>query len=518
MRSPRRKFYLRRKLNMWFMGVDMGTSGCKAVVFNENWNVVEQAYREYPLHLPGEGLLELDAELVWAAIKEVIREVNEKTTTPIDAFAVSAIGDVIIPVDEHGDSVRYSIVDFDPRGGEEITGFTEKFGVKRFFGINGMPPLYIGSLAKILYIRDNEPEVFKKTKRWATYEDFIVNKLGLPPVASFSELSRTMLFDIRKKQWSKDIIDQIPLSIDQLPQAAPSGTVIGVLPEAMGRELGFKRPVSVVTGGHDMVCAAVGAGLDENDPSTAVDIAGTIEGLVAFLPEANTSDAMLENLFPCYVGQKGYVTFSVNLTAGCIVRWYRDNISKDEYVACKADGRNFYEYMQREADPKKPGSLLMLPHFSGSGNPFFDPNSLGAIYGLTLDTRREDICRALVEGLCYELKLHLEAYRRAGIEITSIRAVGGGATVDKQLQLKANALGLKVVKGAVAESSAMGAAAYAACGMGALTNPADAYQLVKEKEFEFLPDPAATAEFEKAYARYRDFAYRINDMEKGFAR
>lgn len=499
---------------MWLMGVDMGTSGCKAVVFDENWQAVCQSYREYPMHLPGTGLLELDAELVWKGIFEVIREANQKSPKPVEAMAVSAIGDVIIPVDENGNSVRYSIVDFDPRGGKEIETFVKRFGAQKFFDLNGMPPLYIGSLAKILWIRDNEPEVFRKTKRWATYEDFIIQKLGFPPIASYSEACRTMLFELRNHKWAGEILGEIPLTEEQLPKVVPSATVIGMLPDKMRKELGFKKAVYIVTGGHDMVCAATGAGLDENDPSTAIDIAGTIEGIVAPIKEVNTNAVMLENLFPCYLGYKGYVTFSVNLTAGCIVRWYRDHVAPDEYNECREKGINFYEYMQREMKPDKPGQILVLPHFSGSGNPSFNSNAMGAIYGLTLDTRREDIARAIIEGLAYELRLHIEAYRKAGIEIKAIRSVGGGAMIDSQLQLKANITGVKVIKGAVTESSAMGAAAYAAVAMGELKNPSDAYMKISSNEKVFTPEPKAKELFEQSYRQYKSFAYAIDSIEK----
>ena len=135
------------------------------------------------------------------------------------------------------------------------------------------------------------------------------------------------------------------------------------------------------------------------------------------------------------------------------------------------------------------------------------------MYGLTLDTRREDIARAMVEGLAYELRLHLEALERAGIQLRAIRSVGGGATIDSQLQLKANITGLRVVKGAVTESSALGAAAYAACGVGALSNSAQAYYAVREKETVFEPDEAAHARFASQFAQYRRLAYAINGLD-----
>lgn len=496
-----------------FMGLDMGTSGCKAVVFDSDWRVVSQAYREYPMHFPGEGLLELDAELVWDKICEVICEANGKAPEPVSAVAVSAIGDVIIPLDEQGKSIRYSIVDFDARGGIEIQRFVEHFGEQRFFELCGMPPLYIGSLAKILWIRDHEPEVFRRVHRWATYEDFIVQRLGLLPTASNSEAARTMLFDIRKKDWAEDILRKIPLERDMLPATQPSGTLIGQISDAIAKELGFLSPVLAFTGGHDMVCAAVGAGLDEERPWEAVDIAGTIEGIVVALPEANTCPDMLENRFPCYPAHSGYVTFSVNLTAGCIVRWYRDRIAPDEYLWCKQNDKDFYEYMQREVDALFPGTVFLLPHFSGSGNPFFSPDAKGAIYGMTLDTRREDVARAIIEGLCYELRMHLEAFSRAGISLKTIRAVGGGASIDQQLQLKANITGLRVIKSAISESSALGAAAYAAFGMGVIENPADAYRAIQTRETVFEPDLEAHKRFMVPFEKYRKLAYAAYELD-----
>lgn len=499
---------------MYFMGVDMGTSGCKAVIFDEEWQIVCQSCQEYSLHLPGSNLLELDPELVWKCVQQTIQEANRKCKEPVAALAVSAIGDVIVPVDEMGNAVRFAIVDFDPRGEEEIKAFAEQFGKEELYRINGMPPLYIGSLAKILWIQQHEPEVFQKVRRWATFEDFIVNKMGLPPVASYSEVSRTMLFDIRDKTWSQEIISEIPLTTEVLPYAVESGTVIGTLSEQMWRELGFLEPVKIVAGGHDMVCAAVGAGLNEKEPGTAIDIAGTIEGLVVSLPEINTSKTMLEHKFPCYVGHKGYVTFSVNLTAGCIVRWFRDEIAPEEYLYCKKKQINFYEYIQRKIDLNVPGTILLLPHFSGSGNPYFDAGAQGAIYGLTMDTKREDIARAMIESLSYELNLHLEAYKCAGIQIDTLRAAGGGAAIDRQLQLKANITGMKVVKSSVTEASAMGAAAYAAYGVKALDNPASAYRSIHSKEKVFFPDQAVHKKFQEKFKLYQNFSESIHRLEQ----
>ena len=498
---------------MYLMGIDIGTSGCKAVVFDTDWNVVCRAYREYSVSFVSGNLLDFDAETVFDGMCEVIREANRTSPMPVAAFAVSAIGDVIVPVGEDDISVRPSIIDFDPRGDAEIAKFVGEFGKERFFNINGMPPLYIGSLAKILWIRDNEPENYAKVKRWATYEDLMISKLGLPPTVSWSEASRTMLFDIRRKDWSDEILSAVPLGRELLPKAMPSGSVIGVLPDPVADLLGFSRGVYAVVGGHDMVCSAVGAGLDENEPGIAVDIAGTIEGVVAALPEANTTAGMLDSFLPCYLGGKNYVTFSVNLTAGSVVRWFRDNVAPDWYAECRASGRDFYGYMQRTMDPSAPGELTLIPHFEGSGNPFFSTASRGVIYGLTLDTKREDVGRALIEGLAFDLRLQLETFEKSGIRFDALRAVGGGATIDRQLQLKANVTGVPVIKGCVSDSSTLGAAAYAGVGMGAISDPSDAYRKINAREIVFKPDKKAHERFLKRYEMYRRLVFSVNDPD-----
>lgn len=499
---------------MRFMGIDMGTSGCKAVVFDEKWGVVCQAYEEYGMYMPGENMLELDGELVWEKIARVIRRANEVTDEPVTALAISAVGDIIIPVDQNGNSLRNAIVDFDFRGEEEIKEFTEQFGLERFYQITGMPPVYLGSLAKILWIQKQEPCLFEKTARWATFEDFILQKMGLPPVASYSEASRTMLFDIRNRDWSAQILKAAGLKRGRLPSAAESGTLVGTVPGYIRDQLGFSGEVLAAAGGHDMVCAAVGAGIDEREPGTAVDIAGTIEGIVVPLAKPNTSMEMCRRFFPCYVGLRGYVTFAVNLTAGCVVRWYRDELAADEYRSCRENGGNFYEFMQRGVDVGRPGSVYLIPHFSGSGNPFFDAKAKGAVYGLTLETDRADLGRAVVEGLAYELRMQLEAYEKAGIQIRVLRAVGGGSSIDRQLQLKANVTGKIIVKCSVTEASAMGAAVYAAIAAGALGHPAQAQEYIRQGEKIFFPEKDSEKRFAKAYGTYRRLSYAIHLLEQ----
>ena len=175
------------------LGLDVGTSGCKAIVFDSRWNIVARSFRRSDLIHAGQNGYELDAETVWAKLREAIAEAHAMAGGTTDAVAVSALGDVIIPLDASGMPVRPCILDFDSRGKDEIRDFVRGFGEEKLFAATGMPPLHINSLAKILWIRKNEPHVFRQVRRWATFEDYVLQKLGVRTAVSYSMAARTML-------------------------------------------------------------------------------------------------------------------------------------------------------------------------------------------------------------------------------------------------------------------------------------------------------------------------------------
>jgi xylulokinase len=426
-------------MNMHILGLDIGTSGVKAILFDETWKAIGQSYREYHLISAGEDRFDLDAETVWKKTREAIIEIADSTGQAIDAVAVSALGDVIISLDERGNTVRPSILDFDPRGKEEIQGFIEDFGAERFYKITGMPPIHINSLAKILWIKKHEPHNYRRVRSWATYEDYVLRKLGVRPTISYSMAARTMLFDSTHKTWSQEVLTAAGLEEGSFPKAVPSGMVIDTLRRDVSRELGFSRDAVACSGGHDMVCAAIGAGLDEGDPHTALNIVGTMEGVIVLLQKPKVNREMLKRLYPCYPGYREYISLSVNLTSGSVVKWYRDVIS---YKTMGNGEEKSFEELLQSIDEKEPGNLFLIPHFSGTCNPVFDPGARGFFYGLSLHTTMQDLIQGIIEGLCYELKMHIQGFNDAGISIEGLKTVGGGSQSSKWLQLKANITGL----------------------------------------------------------------------------
>ena len=499
--------------DMLLLGLDIGTSGCKAIAFDENWSMAAHSHREYDLINAGNNRFDLEAETVWEKCAEAIIEINRSIgRSKIGAIAISALGDVIIPLDDACRTVRPCVIDFDPRGKNEIALFVNDFGTDRLYEITGMPPLHINSLAKILWIKKNEPGIYKKVSRWATFEDYILQKMGVKPAVSYSLAARTMLFDIRNKSWSKDIINAIGVNENQLAQPVGSGSVLEKINDKIAGKLGFSGDVIACSGGHDMFCATVGAGLDINDPTTALNIVGTMEAIVVLMKEPKLNKEMLENLYPCFPGFNDYVSLSLNLTSGSILKWYRDLFS-DIVLNQAAKNKNVYDMLLQGIDPTRPGDLLLIPHFSGTCNPVFNPDSKGTLYGLSLNTGVNDLIQGMIEGLCYELKMHIQGFQNAGVPINRLRIVGGGSRSDKWLQLKANITGVEIINSTLYEASAMGAAALSGSAVGIFDDPYKVIEYTKGKENRFYPSSKAEKKFDEKFIKYQRLNKAVNSYE-----
>jgi len=492
------------------LGLDVGTSGCKAIVFDSRWNIIARSSRRYDLIHVGESGYELEAETVWAKLREAITEAHGMTGGKTDAVAVSALGDVIVPLDASGKPVRPCILDFDPRGKDEIREFVRAFGEAKLFETTGMPPIHINSLAKILWIKKNEPHVFRRVRRWATFEDYILQKLGARAAVSYSMAARTMLFDLHRKAWSTEILAAAGLHEGELPQPVPSGEVIARLDAAAAGDLGFSAGAAVCSGGHDMVCAAIGAGLDVRDRRTALDIMGTMEAVIVLTRNPNLAEEMLRNLYPCYPAWNEYLSLSLSLTSGSVLDWYRNLIPGVRGPDGNGDA---YGELLKDIDSGKPGELMVIPHFSGVCNPVFNPDARGFLYGLSLNTTFRDLAQGILEGLCYDVKSHVEGFRKAGIPIERLKVVGGGARSDAWLQLKANITGLEMARSDIHEASAIGAAALCGKAVGLIDDPYKASSLMGLEETRFFPEPEAAQRFQKKFVKYLSLKERVGAFE-----
>ena len=503
---------------MSLMGIDVGTTGCKAAVFSLDGELLALAYREYPLVHPKPGFTELDPELIWASVAEVIREANAGLAAdPAQALAVSCQGEAVVPVDTAGSALGNFIVTFDHRTRPQAEWWEATVGSRALFAMTGMPlhPMY--SICKILWIRDNAPELFARTRRFLCVEDFINLRLAGEPVIDWSLAGRTMAFDVRKHRWSTEVLRWAGLSEDLLARPLSSGSVVGPVRAGVAEALGFRAPVMVAAGGHDQPCGALGAGIVE--PGMGMNATGTSDVILCAFPRPVLTQRMLRSNYCCYshVDPSLYVTISFNLTGGLLLRWHRDVLCEAEVQAARQRGGDPYEIIVAEASDE-PRPLFFLPHFVGAGTPYLDSDSRGALVGLTIDTTKRDLSRAVLDSVNYEAKLNIARLAAAGCPIRELRAIGGGAKSERWLQMKSDCFGLPVSSMHVSEAATLGAAMLGGVACGRFRDAGEASQAMVHVARRFEPDPVRREQYERIFPLYQELYPALRRLNHRIAR
>ncbi|MGQ9473644.1 MAG: FGGY-family carbohydrate kinase [Candidatus Caldatribacteriaceae bacterium] len=488
---------------MSYLGIDVGTTGCKVIAFDEKGKNLASAYREYPLYHPQVGWVELDAEEVFHSVEGCLQEVSAKIPhDPPLSLGISSQGEAVVPVDREGKVLSRSIVTFDTRGDEFVPFWEEKLGRDKFFTLTGMPLSGVGTLHKILWWKKYQPSVFERARYFLCFEDFLLLRMGVEPAMSFSLAGRTMMFDVRQKRWSDIILSLAGISKELLARTLPSGEVAGEVSLSFREKMGWGNKVVVACGGHDQPCGALGAGVIK--PRYAMDATGTVECIASAMDEFVASASMWENNLCCYhhTFPQLYVTLVYNFTGGALLRWYRDQFAEKEKEKAEKEGRDVYEVLL-ESLPQEPTSLWVLPHFTTTGTPYCDSHSCGMVVGLYLHTKKEEFIKALLEGISYEMKLNLKLLQKAGISVERLRAIGGGAKSPLWLQLKADMYGLPVEKLSVSEAACFGASLL---GRKAVENVNDFGALVDELvkvEEVYEPDSRKVSLYEEKFLVYQ---------------
>jgi len=489
---------------MSLLGIDVGTTGCKAVAFNPEGKVLAIAYREYPLHSPQPGWAELDSAQVWMDVQDCIREVAKQTKDdPISALAVSAQGEAVTPVDEDGNILSNSIVSFCSRTEPYVKTWADKFGRKAVFEASGQPLASLFTALKLQWMKDNQADVLSKTKYILGFEDLVNFKLTGEAVTDYSLASRTMVFDLNTKDWNQGFLDFIGIEREKMPEAKPSGTLIGTVQDYIAGELGLPRGVAVVTGGHDQPCQMLGAGVTE--PNVAAYGIGTVECIGPAFPNLLLNDTMLENNICCYYHTCPdlFIALVYNFTGGSLLRWYRDTFAQDEMRRAQEMGKDVYDILTSEASDQ-PSNILVLPHFTTSGVPHFDTRARGVFAGMRLGTTKGEMTRAVLEGITYEMRLCVELFQQAGGTIEVLRATGGGAKSPYWLQLKSDLIGIPIAVPSVAEAGCLGCAILAGSATGVYPSIKDAAERLATIDKTYYPDNKFHEAYTERFECYKE--------------
>jgi len=494
---------------MSLLGIDIGTTGCKVGIFNRYGETLALEYKEHPLIHPKEGWVELDPNQIWNNIKNLLKRANQKIKKDkVKAFSISCQGETTVPVDRYGNSLYNAIVTFDNRTKEQYKFWKRGLGRKKIFEITGMPlhPMY--SINKIMWIKQNLKDVYKKAYKFLCLEDYIFMKFGLIPTIDYSLAARTMALDISKKKWSKEILKEANINIELLPNLKPSAEIVGEIDPKISNELGFKQNLFGVTGGHDQACGAFGAGITKGN--IAMNATGTSDVITPIFDKIYLTDNMLENNYPCYpyVVKDKYMTVTFNLTGGLLLRWYRDKFCYEEKMIAKRENKNIYDVII-ERMYTKPVDVFILPHLVGSGTPYLDSNSKGVVIGIDLETDKAKIARAILESNTYDLKFNLEKLEKSGITINKIISIGGGAKSSKWLKIKSDILNRRIVTLENPEAASLGAALLAGVAIGEFSSFENAVKNAVRESKVIVPDRNNNIQYNKRYMIYKDI-YNYN--------
>ncbi len=484
---------------MRLSGLDIGTTGCKLSVFDPDGAMLGSVYRDYPARRTHQAH-EIDADAIWEAVRQVLAEAA-RTYPGIGGLGVTSFGETFVLLDEDDAPLAPAMLYTDPRGESQCAALSEALGEMTIADITGVKPHPMYSLPKIMWMKERRPEVFARVRRVMLMEDYIVYKLTGVAQIDYSLATRTMAFDIRRLCWSEYLLNAAGLDPALFSRPVPTGTPAGRIRPELARSLGLDSAPLIVSVSHDQVAAAIGSGVF--DGSATVDGAGTVECMTPVFTDFDAREmARCGYCIVPFIRPGSYVTYAFSYTGGALVKWFIEQLGGHAVQESRETGASVYSLLEGEADGV-PTGLLVLPHFSGAGTPRMDAGSRGAILGLTLSHTQQDIYRAVMEGVCYEMRLNQERLAAAGIPIAPLRATGGGARSAVWLQMKADILNVPVTALSTAEAGAAGSAMLVGVAVGIFRDlPAAAQAMIREKR-AYLPRPEAHARYMAVYERYK---------------
>lgn len=503
----------------YLAAIDAGTGGCRTVIFDENGTEVSLAYREYGIFQPSPTRVEQNASEWWNAVCRTSREAIRKSkinTKDIAGISVTNQRETIVPVDKKGTPLRNAIVWQDRRAVKECDWLRGNAGPDAIYRTTGLAIDPYFSLPKIMWVRKHERKNFDRAHRFLLVHDFIIHKLCGEFLTDWSNASRTMLFDINKSAWSDEISELTKIPLEKMPDAKPSGSFAGRLSEQSAHATGFAERTPVITGGGDQQCAALGVGVVEKGKVKATTGTGTF--ILAHL-EKPLREPERRLLCSCHAVPKKWVFEASIFTTGVVYRWFRDNLAQGEIREAEKRGIDAYELINKlvQSAPIGSNGLLLLPHFVGAGAPYWNPDARGVLFGLTLKNRREDIARAIVEGVCFEIRKNLEIMERLGIKIDELRITGGATRSPVWNQIQADVYGKPVIRGASGEATALGAAMLAGAGSGVHRGIKEACENMLRVQKKWVPDKNSHKKYSELFALHKKLYDAIEPAYKKIA-
>ena len=496
----------------YLIGIDIGTSSTKAVLIDESGEVKSTVAPEYDFSTPKPQWAESDPDDWWQATIQAIKHLlEEQEVKPSDIVGLGLTGQMhgLVLLDKQGKVLRPCIMWNDQRSGPQCESITEKMGAANVLTLTGNPILAGFTAPKIVWVRENEPEVYAKVAKVLLPKDYIRNRLSGEFYTDVSDASGMSLLDVSKRQWSEEMLTGCEVSRDWLPEVTESPVASTRINTEAATLTGLKEGTPIIAGGGDQAAGAIGCGIvKEGIVSATLGTSGVIF--------AHSDKYLVEpegrlHAF-CHAVPGKWHLMGVMLSAAGSFQWFRNTLGGEEKALEEETGVDAYDMLTEKASEIGAGSegLLFMPYLTGERTPYADPDAKGAFIGLTLRHGKTHMTRAVLEGVTYGLRDGFELMRNLGIKPNQVRATGGGARSQLWLQILADNFDSQIVTVNATEGAAYGAALLAGVGAGVYSSVEDAC----EKTIKITgksqpgPDKAVYADF---YPHYRALYPALKD-------
>ncbi|MCS7208098.1 MAG: xylulokinase [Fimbriimonadales bacterium] len=480
---------------MYLLGIDVGTSGVKALLIDARGAVVASASESYPLYTPQPLWAEQDPNDWWNATCAVIHQLLAQSgvrAEQVRGIGLSGQMHGSVFLDERGESIRPALLWCDQRTAAECAWITERVGMQTILQTTLNPVLTGFQAGKIIWLRRHEPDNYARVRQVLLPKDFIRYRLTGEAATEVSDASGTALFDVPKRDWAYEILDALELPNNWFPKVYESPEITGRVVAQAAQATGLAEGTPVVGGAGDQAAGAVGVGVVQaGRASVSVGTSGVV---FAHLDAPQVDPQYRTHTF-CHAVPGAWHVMGVMLMAGGALQWYRETFAPEtDYDAL---------VQQAESVPAGAEGLLFAPYLSGERTPYPDPHARGAFVGLTIAHRRAHCTRAVLEGVAFGLRDSLEILKAIGVPLSELRLTGGGAKSPLWRQILASVFAQPVQTLHAEEGPAYGVALLAGVGVGVWHSVPEACAATVQIAARTEPEPAQVIAYEAVYARYR---------------
>ena len=485
---------------MYYIGVDLGTSALKLVMMKGNGELVKTVSKEYPLYFPRSGWSEQNPTDWFSAVKEGLKELAACADEKIAGISFGGQMHGLVILDKDDNVLRPAILWNDGRSTEETDYLNNVIGKEKLSKLTANIAFAGFSAPKILWVKNNEPEIFKKIAKIMLPKDYISYMLSGNFSTDYSDASGMLLLDVKNKKWSKEMIDICSISEDMLPKLYESYEAVGTIKPELAKELGLNEGIKIVAGAGDNAAAAIGtATVGEGACNISLGTSGTV-----FISSKNFGVDNFNALHSFAHADGNYHLMGCMLSAASCNKWWMEEILKTKDFAKE----------QNNIDNLGENNIFFLPYLMGERSPHNDPDAAGTFIGMRMDTKREDMTLAVFEGVTFALRDSLEVARSLGIKIEKTMICGGGAKSPLWKRLVANILNVEVDVPMSEEGPGFGAAILAAVGCGEYESVEKAAKSIIKIKEKIKPEADLVVKYEEKYQKFKRIYPALKDVFK----